>query len=62
MDHSKLWNDKHAEEDVIPAFEKSLQDLQLDYLDLPDPLALSEFPCARVRRYLQKPGCETLHS
>ena len=31
---SKLWNDKHAEEDVIPAFEKSLQDLQLDYLDL----------------------------
>ena len=31
---SKLWNDKHAEQDVIPAFEKSLQDLQLDYLDL----------------------------
>ena len=31
---SKLWNDKHAEEDVIPAFKKSLKDLQLDYLDL----------------------------
>ena len=31
---SKLWNDKHAEGDVIPAFEKSLKDLQLDYLDL----------------------------
>jgi alcohol dehydrogenase (NADP+) len=31
---SKLWNDKHAEEDVIPACEKSLRDLQLDYLDL----------------------------
>ncbi|MCD6347952.1 MAG: aldo/keto reductase [Bacteroidales bacterium] len=31
---SKLWNDKHAEEDVIPAFMKSLYDLQLDYLDL----------------------------
>jgi diketogulonate reductase-like aldo/keto reductase len=31
---SKLWNDKHGEEDVIPAFEKSLRDLQLDYLDL----------------------------
>jgi alcohol dehydrogenase (NADP+) len=31
---SKLWNDKHAEEDVISAFEKSLNDLQLDYLDL----------------------------
>jgi alcohol dehydrogenase (NADP+) len=31
---SKLWNDKHAETDVIPAFRKSLKDLQLDYLDL----------------------------
>lgn len=31
---SKLWNDKHAEEDVIPAFKKSLNDLQLEYLDL----------------------------
>lgn len=31
---SKLWNDKHAEDEVIPAFEKSLKDLQLDYLDL----------------------------
>jgi diketogulonate reductase-like aldo/keto reductase len=31
---SKLWNDMHAEADVIPAFMRSLQDLQLDYLDL----------------------------
>ncbi|MDR2845164.1 MAG: aldo/keto reductase [Puniceicoccales bacterium] len=31
---SKLWNDKHAEADVIPTFEKSLSDLGLDYLDL----------------------------
>ena len=31
---SKLWNDKHAEEDVIPACRQSLRDLQLDYLDL----------------------------
>jgi alcohol dehydrogenase (NADP+) len=31
---SKLWNDKHAEADVIPAFENSLRDLQLEYLDL----------------------------
>jgi alcohol dehydrogenase (NADP+) len=31
---SKLWNDKHAPEDVIPSCEKSLKDLQLDYLDL----------------------------
>src|SRR3954453_5801863 len=31
---SKLWNDKHAEADVIPACEQSLAHLQLDYLDL----------------------------
>jgi len=30
---SKLWNDKHAEQDVIPSCEQSLRDLQLDYLD-----------------------------
>ncbi len=31
---SKLWNDKHAEEDVIPACRQSLKDLGLEYLDL----------------------------
>lgn len=31
---SKLWNDKHSPEDVIPSFKKTLKDLQLDYLDL----------------------------
>ena len=31
---SKLWNDKHAEADVILSCRKSLADLQLDYLDL----------------------------
>jgi alcohol dehydrogenase (NADP+) len=31
---SKLWNDRHAPRDVAPAFERSLRDLRLDYLDL----------------------------
>jgi len=31
---SKLWNDSHKREDVIPALKKSLRNLQLDYLDL----------------------------
>lgn len=31
---SKLWNDKHSESDVILSCEKSLADLQLEYLDL----------------------------
>lgn len=30
---SKLWNDKHAEADVIPSCEKSIADLQCGYLD-----------------------------
>jgi len=31
---SKLWNDKHSENDVIPSCRKSLTDLRLSYLDL----------------------------
>jgi len=31
---SKLWNDSHAEEKVVPTCKQTLADLQLDYLDL----------------------------
>jgi alcohol dehydrogenase (NADP+) len=31
---SKLWNDMHGEGDVLKSCEKSLKDLNLDYLDL----------------------------
>ncbi len=30
---SKLWNDKHGENDVIPSCRQSIADLQCDYLD-----------------------------
>jgi alcohol dehydrogenase (NADP+) len=31
---SKLWNDRHGEEDVVPSCQRSLEDLGLEYLDL----------------------------
>ena len=31
---SKLWNNQHRRADVVPALKQTLQDLQLDYLDL----------------------------
>ena len=31
---SKLWNDSHQKEHVIPALKKTLKDLQVSYLDL----------------------------
>ena len=31
---SKLWNDSHIPDDVLPALEKTLADLQIEYLDL----------------------------
>jgi alcohol dehydrogenase (NADP+) len=30
---SKLWNDKHAEQDVVPACRKSIAELRCEYLD-----------------------------
>ena len=31
---SKLWNDKHGENNAIPSYEKSLSDVQTGYIDL----------------------------
>ena len=43
---TKLWNNNHRPERVVPAFEASLKKLQLDYLDLyliHTPFALKEY-------------------
>jgi diketogulonate reductase-like aldo/keto reductase len=47
---SKLWNDKHSQEDVIPACEASLADLRTDYLDM----YLVHWPFANFH----PPGCD----
>jgi alcohol dehydrogenase (NADP+) len=47
---SKLWNDQHHQADVVPALRNTLQDLQLDYLDL----FLIHWPVA-VKKGLYRP-------
>lgn len=42
---SKLWNDSHKIEDVRPAIEQTLKDLQLNYLDL----YLMHWPVAQAK-------------
>ena len=60
---SKLWNDKHAEQDVIPACRQSLADLQTGLSGhLPGPLAVSQLPSAEVRCHLPRSGCQTIYS
>ncbi len=49
---SKLWNDKHGEDDVIASCRQSLADLRIDYLDL----YLVHWPFPNFH----PPGCDVL--
>jgi D-xylose reductase len=62
---SKLWNTYHAPEHVRPALERSLQMLQLDYLDLfliHFPISLAFVPFERYPpNWLYEPESSTPH-
>lgn len=53
---SKLWNDHHAREDVVPALRQTLRDLRLDRLDL----YLIHWPVAQRRGVRGPKGGEDL--
>ena len=58
---SKLWNDKHGEDDVVPACRQSLADLRPRLPGpVPGPLALPQLPSPGVRRRLAQPRCPAL--
>ncbi|KAL6717926.1 hypothetical protein ACLMJK_004011 [Lecanora helva] len=58
---TKLWNNSHHPDDVLPALEASLRDLDTDYLDLylmhwPSPFARSEKLMPRDENGKIRPG------